>query len=335
MFNLGSIVSFLNDLFLNMTWLKDAVEFFLHTLLGIPIDHVLFPGISFFIYDVIKIFILLSVVIYLSSFVLASITPEKTKSILTKFNGLKGNIFGALLGTITPFCSCSSIPLFIGFTKAGLPLGVTFSFLISSPLVDIASIILLISIFGIEVAALYVLFGLIIAISGGSLISKLYTKDDVESFVYEGSLIEDTQAEVMTPIKRHRFAILQVKDIYKKVWLYILIGVGIGAIIHGYIPESLIQSILNTHTIFDVIIAVMAGIPMYADIFGTLPIAEALVSKGVGIGTVLAFMMSVTALSIPSILLLKQVIKKRLLIGFISIVVIGITLTGYLFNLIF
>lgn len=332
---INHVLNVLNDLILKMTWLQEGVDFLLETVFGISNQHLLYSGLSFFIYDVIKIGILLSSVIYMTSYLQAGLTPDKTRHILSKFKGLKGNIFGALLGTVTPFCSCSSIPLFIGFTKAGLPLGITFSFLISSPLVDIASIILLTSIFGVQVALLYVIFGLVIAVVGGLLISIFYNKDDVESFVYEGTVLDSQTFEVMTRLKRHQFALSQVKEIIKKVWLYILIGVGIGALIHGYIPEAFIKSILHIHPLIDVIMAVIAGAPIYADIFGTLPIAEALVSKGISLGTVLAFMMSVTTLSIPSILLLKQVIKKRLLIGFMSIVLLGITLTGYIFNIIF
>jgi uncharacterized membrane protein YraQ (UPF0718 family) len=318
-----------------MTWLEHAVIFLLNNLLGLNESHVLFPGISFFIYDVIKIFILLSVVIYISSFFLAAFTPERTRKILSKFGGFKGNMFGALLGTVTPFCSCSSIPIFIGFTKAGLPLGMTFSFLISSPLVDIASIILLSTIFGIDIALYYVISGLVIAVFGGTLIQLIYSKNDVASFVYENFIPLASYESKMPFNLRHTFAKNQVIEINKRVWLFIFIGVFIGAIIHGYIPQAWILSILGNNSIFDVIIASLLGAPIYADIFGALPIAEALVSKGVKIGTVLAFMMSVTTLSIPSIILLKQVLKKRLLIGFMGIVLLGIIFTGYMFNILF
>jgi uncharacterized membrane protein YraQ (UPF0718 family) len=318
-----------------MTWLEYAVVFLLKNILGLDESHVLFPGISFFIYDVIKIFILLSVVIYISSFFLAAFKPERTRQILSKFGGFKGNMFGALLGTVTPFCSCSSIPIFIGFTKAGLPLGMTFSFLISSPLVDIASIILLSTIFGIDIALYYVISGLFIAVIGGTLIQLIYSKNDVASFVYENFVPVESYESKMTFNVRHTFAKNQVIEIYKRVWLFIFIGVFIGAIIHGYIPQAWILSILGNNSIFDVIIASLLGAPIYADIFGALPIAEALVSKGVKIGTVLAFMMSVTTLSIPSIILLKQVLKKRLLIGFMGIVLLGIIFTGFMFNILF
>lgn len=329
------IFEFLNDVFLKMVWLENGVNYLLIEVFGLSESHFLFPGISFFIYDVIKIFILLGVIIYLTSFLQAALTPEKTQAILSKMKGFKGNIAGALLGTVTPFCSCSSIPIFIGFTKAGLPLGVTFSFLISSPLVDIASILMLISFFGIEVALYYVLFGLILAVIGGTVISFYYSKQDIEPFVFEGQILTQQDEDKITFKSRHMFAVEQVKEIYKKVWLFVLIGIFIGAIIHGYIPTDLILLVLGGNNIFSVLIAVIAGAPIYADIFGTLPIAEALVSKGVGLGTVLAFMMSVTTLSIPSLLLLKQVIKKRLLLGFIAYVLVGIFITGITFNIIF
>jgi uncharacterized protein len=323
----------LNDVLLKMTWLQELVDLLLVKVFNIDQSSYLFSSLSFFIYDVIKIFILLSVLIYFSSYIQSHFTPEKTKKTLTKFKGFKGNIIGALLGTVTPFCSCSSIPIFIGFTKAGLPLGVTFSFLISSPLVDLASVILLASIFNWTIALAYVIVGLVIAIIGGTLIDKLHMEDQVESFVMEGANGSDGFVPEMTKKERHIYAFDQVKEIFKKVWIYILIGVGIGAIIHGYIPQTFIEKILGDGNPFSVLIATIVGIPMYADIFGALPIAEALVLKGVGIGTVLAFMMAVTALSLPSIILLKKVVKIKLLVTFVTIVTIGIIITGYIFNL--
>lgn len=251
--------------------------------------------------------------------------------------GIPANIIGALLGTVTPFCSCSSIPIFVGFTKAGLPIGVTFSFLISSPLVDLASVILLASIFGWPIALAYVVVGLVIAVIGGTLISVFNMEKHVEEFVlntrnnHNGS--EESVELVMTKKERHTYSIEQVKEIIAKVWIYILVGVGIGAVIHGFIPQSLIEAVLGDNNPFSVIIATIVGVPMYADIFGTLPIAEALVLKGVGIGTVLAFMMAVTALSLPSIILLKKVVKPKLLITFVGIITVGIIITGYLFNI--
>lgn len=325
----------LNDVLLKMTWLQDLVDSLLINVFGVDESGFLFKSLSFFLYDVIKIFILLSVLIYLSSYIQSYFTPEKTKKILTKFKGLSGNIIGALLGTVTPFCSCSSIPIFIGFTKAGLPIGVTFSFLISSPLVDLASVILLASIFNWTIALVYVVVGLVIAVIGGTLIDKFHMEKYVEEFVMEGRKNADGTEYVeieMSKKERHSYSIEQVKEIIRKVWIYILIGVGIGAVIHGYIPESFIQSVLGDDNPFSVVIATIVGVPMYADIFGTLPIAEALVYKGVGIGTVLAFMMAVTALSLPSIILLKKVVKPKLLMMFVGIIVVGILITGYLFN---
>jgi uncharacterized membrane protein YraQ (UPF0718 family) len=323
----------LNDIFLKMTWLSDIVKWFLIDIISMDETGYLYKAVSFFVYDTIKIFILLSVLIYISSYIQSYFTPERTKEILTRFKGIYGNIIGALLGTLTPFCSCSSIPIFIGFTKAGLPVGVTFSFLISSPLVDLASVILLASIFGWNVAILYVLTGLIIAIVGGTLIDKLKMEDQVESFVRVPIENKNNDLDIaLTKKERRSYAFDQVKEIIQRVYIYIFIGVGIGAVIHGYIPASIISKVLGSDNPFSVLIATVLGVPMYADIFGTLPIAEALLYKGVGIGTVLAFMMAVTALSLPSIILLKKVVKPKLLITFVVIVVVGIILTGYLFN---
>jgi len=269
--------------------------------------------------------------IFSISYIQSFFPPERTKKILGKFNGLSANIIGALLGTITPFCSCSSIPLFIGFTSAGLPIGVTFSFLISSPLVDLASVLLLASIFNWKIALAYVVVGLVLAIIGGSLISKMNMEKYVESFVFQGQNATDDNFE-MTFVERLEFGKTQVLDIIKRVWLYILIGVGIGAAIHNWIPESVIAAVLGQDKWYSVFLAVFSGIPMYADIFGTLPIAEALVVKGVGIGTALSFMMAVTALSLPSMILLKKVVKTKLLLVFVTIVTIGILIIGFGFN---
>ncbi|HKL61648.1 MAG TPA: permease, partial [Acholeplasma sp.] len=329
-----TIFSWLNDALLKMSWLEDLVNQLLLNVFRLDESGLLFKATSFFIYDVIKIFILLSVLIYISSYIQSHFTPEKTKKILSKFGGFSGNVIGALLGTVTPFCSCSSIPIFIGFTKAGLPVGVTFSFLISSPLVDLASMILLASIFGLPVALAYVVIGLVIAVVGGTIIDKLHMEKHIEDFVLQGHVNQVEYDEVtLTKKERHRYSYEQVKEIMTKVWLYVLIGVGIGALIHGYIPQNIIEKVLGDDNPFSVIIATIVGVPMYADIFGTLPIAEALVLKGVGIGTVLAFMMGVTALSLPSIILLRKVVKPKLLVTFIGVVVVGIILTGYLFNI--
>jgi len=325
------IFSWLNDQLLKMNWLSDLIQKFVENVLGLDITTRLGGSVHFYLYDVIKIFILLSILIFSISYIQSFFPPERTRKILGNFKGVKANILGALLGTITPFCSCSSIPLFIGFTSAGLPIGVTFSFLISSPLVDLASVLLLASIFNWKIAIAYVIVGLILAVVGGTIISKAKLEKYVEPFVYSNKVVELPQEE-LTKHDRITFAKEQVIDIIKKVWLYILIGVGIGALIHNWVPESIVQAILGQDKWYSVFLATIVGIPMYADIFGTLPIAEALVQKGVGIGTALAFMMAVTALSLPSMILLKNVVKTKLLIIFASIVTVGILIIGYTFN---
>lgn len=325
------IFSWLNAQLLKMEWLYNLIQLLVEKGFGLSIDTRLGGSIHFFIYDVIKIFILLCVLIFGISYIQSFFPPERTKKILGRFNGITGSILAALLGTVTPFCSCSSIPLFIGFTSAGLPLGVTFSFLISSPLVDLASIVLLASIFNWKVALAYVIVGLILAVFGGTAISKLKMEEYVESFVFN-NMMADVEQEELTRQDRIEFAKEQVLDIIKKVWLYILIGVGIGAAIHNYIPESLITAILGKDKWYSVLIASFIGIPMYADIFGTLPIAEALIAKGVGLGTALSFMMGVTALSIPSMVMISKVIKPKLLATFIGLVSVGIIIIGYAFN---
>lgn len=314
-----------------MEWLNYLVAQLVENVFGLDTQSQLGGSLQFFIYDVIKIFILLSVLIFLISYIQSFFPPERTRKILGNFKGIPANILGALLGTIAPFCSCSSIPLFIGFTSAGLPIGVTFSFLISSPLVDLASVILLASIFNWQIAIAYVIVGLILAVLGGTIIGKAKLEDYVEPFVYSNKMIE-TDQETLTIKDRIGFAKDQVLEIAGKVWLYILIGVGIGAVIHNWIPEEIISAVLGQDKWYSVLIATLVGIPMYADIFGTLPIAEALVSKGAGLGTVLAFMMAVTALSLPSMIMLKKVVKTKLLVIFAGIVTVGILIIGFSFN---
>lgn len=325
------VFQWLNNQLLKMVWLYDLVELFVNKAFKLDINTKLGGSIHFFIYDVIKIFILLSVLIFTISYIQSFFPPERTRKILGRFDGITANILGALLGTVTPFCSCSSIPLFIGFTSAGLPIGVTFSFLISSPLVDLASVLLLASIFNWRIAIAYVVVGLILAVIGGSLISKFKLEKYVEPFVY-GNKLREIELEEMTTKDRLDFSKEQVVDIIKKVWLYIIIGVGIGAAIHNWIPENVISALLGQDKWYSVLLATAVGVPMYADIFGTLPIAEALVSKGVGIGTALSFMMAVTALSLPSMILLKKVVKTKLLVIFAGIVTTGILIIGYTFN---
>ncbi|MBT2571488.1 permease [Planococcus sp. ISL-110] len=314
-----------------MEGLSNLVTILVENVFGLNTQEKLGGSIHFFIYDVIKIFILLSVLIFIISYIQSFFPPERTRKILSRFNGISGNILGALLGTITPFCSCSSIPLFVGFTSAGLPLGVTFSFLISSPLVDLASVILLGSIFNWKIAIAYVIVGLILAVIGGTIIGKAKLEKYVEPFVFDNK-IKELEQEALKFRDRVEIAKEQVLDIVKKVWLYILIGVGIGALIHNWIPESIISAVLGKDNWYSVPLATFVGIPMYADIFGTLPIAEALVLKGVGIGTALAFMMAVTALSLPSLIMLSKVVKPKLLIVFTVIVTIGILIIGYSFD---
>ncbi len=288
-------------------------------------------SVQFFIYDTIKIMLLLGVLILIISYIQSYFPPERTKKILGRFRGIGANMIAALLGTVTPFCSCSSIPLFIGFTSAGLPLGVTFSFLISSPMVDLGSLVLLMSIFGWKVAIVYVLLGLIIAVAGGSLIEKLHLENEVEEYIKKGKSVDIPQEELHFKDRLH-FAWEQVVSTAKKVAPYVLIGVGIGAIIHNWIPEEIIVKILGDNNPFGVIIATIAGVPMYADIFGTIPIAEALLAKGALLGVVLSFMMGVTTLSLPSMIMLRKAVKPKLLWIFIAICTIGIILVGYFFN---
>jgi uncharacterized protein len=326
------IFEWLNNQLLKMDWLHNLVTLLVRDVFGLNVDGKVGGSVHFFIYDVIKIFILLSVLIFVISYIQSFFPPERTRKILSRFNGITANVLSALLGTVTPFCSCSSIPLFIGFTSAGLPIGVTFSFLISSPLVDLASIILLASIFNWKIAIAYVLVGLVLAVIGGSIISKLKLEKYVEPFVFSNKML-DAQQEELTTRERIDFAKDQVLDIIKKVWLYILIGVGIGAAIHNWIPESIITTLLGQDKWYSVLLATIVGVPMYADIFGTLPIAEALVAKGVGIGTALSFMMGVTALSLPSLIMLKKVVKTKLLATFFGIVTVGIIIIGYIFNI--
>lgn len=321
----------ISDLFFKMTWLNEFFAWFLEKVFHLSLESKLGQSLQFFLFDVVKIFILLTVLIFLMGMIQSFFPPEKTKKILGNIKGLKGNLLGALLGTVTPFCSCSSIPIFIGFTTAGLPLGTTFSFLISSPMVDMASIILLMSFFGPEIAIVYVIVGLILAILGGTLIDKLKMEDEIQDYIKK---MEDHSSFIAEIHLKERliFAVDQVKQVVSKVWLYVLIGVGIGAIIHNWIPETFIQQVLGENNPFGVVIATLIGAPMYADIFGVLPIAEALFSKGVPMGTLMALMMSVTTLSLPSLIMLSKVVKPKLLGTFIAICLVGILCIGFIFN---
>lgn len=315
---------------LGMKWLNQLIGMLLNAC-GLDTSTRIGGSVQFFLYDTIKIMVLLGFLILLISYIQSYFPPERTKKILGRFHGIWANIIAALLGTVTPFCSCSSIPLFIGFTSAGLPLGVTFSFLISSPMVDLGSLVLLMSIFGWKVAVVYVVLGLVIAVIGGTLIEKMHLENQVEEFIRNGHAIDVPQEELHFK-DRIKYAWEQVVSTAKKVFPYVLIGVGIGAIIHNWIPEEWIIKTLGTGNPFGVIIATIAGIPMYADIFGTIPIAEALLAKGAQLGVVLSFMMGVTTLSLPSMIMLKKAIKPKLLGIFVVICTVGIIIVGYFFN---
>ena len=324
--------TFIQDQILGMKWLNALIGRLL-TAVGLEANTRIGGSVQFFLYDVIKITVLLCVLIFLISYIQSFFPPERSRKIMGRFHGVSANIVGALLGTVTPFCSCSSIPIFMGFTSAGLPLGVTFSFLISSPMVDLGSLVLLISIFGLKIAIAYVILGLVIAVIGGSLIEKLHMDDQIADFIRNSNSSVTIEAPDLTVKDRLIYAKDQVTSTLKKVFLYILIGVGIGALIHNWIPESWIQIILGSRNPFGVILATIIGVPMYADIFGTIPVAEALLSKGALLGTILSFMMAVTTLSLPSLIMLKKAIKPKLMGAFVAICIAGIIIVGYGFNI--
>jgi len=329
---MNTIWDFVQDEVLGMKWLNRLIGAMLRTF-GLDIESRIGGSVQFFLYDVIKITVLLCVLIFIISYIQSYFPPEKSKRILGRFHGIGANIIGALLGTVTPFCSCSSIPIFMGFTSAGLPLGVTFSFLISSPMVDLGSLVLLMSIFGAKVAVIYVILGLVVAVIGGTIIEKLHMEKYVEDFIKNAPNVQ-TVEQKLTQKDRIVYSKEQVISTFKKVFPYILVGVGIGAFIHNWIPESMIETVLGGKNPLGVVLAVIVGIPMYADIFGTIPVAEALLAKGALLGTVLSFMMAVTTLSLPSLVMLKKAVKPQLLGVFIAICTLGIIITGYVFNLI-
>lgn len=326
-----NVFQFLQDQVLSMKWLNQLIGNALSAL-GVDLSSRIGGSIQFFLYDVVKIAILLCLLIFLISYIQSYFPPERSRKILNRFHSWQANCLAALLGTVTPFCSCSSIPLFIGFTSAGLPLGVTFSFLISSPMVDLASLFLLMSVFGWKIAVAYVVLGLVIAVLGGSMIEKLHMEPYVEEYIFTTQSIDTSSPEISVR-DRIAYAKEQMISTFQKVFPYVLIGVGVGAVIHNWIPEGWVQTILGSNNPLGVILAVIVGIPMYADIFSTIPIAEALLSKGAQLGTVLAFMMAVTTLSVPSLIMLRKAVKRRLLWVFIGICMVGIVLVGYLFNL--
>ena len=328
---LRSIWDFFQNQILAMKWLNELLGGALGAL-GLDVTNRWVGSLQFFLYDVIKITVLLCSLIFLISYIQSFFPPERSKKILGRFHGIGANIIAALLGTVTPFCSCSSIPLFIGFTSAGLPVGVTFSFLISSPMVDLGSLVLLMSIFGAKVAVIYVVFGLIIAVIGGTIIEKLHMERYVESFILSAGRV-DIESPDLTIKDRLTYAKEQMLSTFKKVFPYVLIGVGIGAVIHNWIPEAWVVTVLGNKNPFGVVLATLIGVPMYADIFGTIPIAEALFTKGALLGSVLSFMMAVTTLSLPSMIMLRKAVKPKLLALFIAICTVGIIMVGYLFNL--
>lgn len=324
------IWNFIQNQVLGMKWLNELVGFALSAL-GMDVKGRIGGSIQFFIYDVMKITVLLCVLIFVISYIQSYFPPERSRQILGRFRGIWANIIAALLGTVTPFCSCSSIPLFMGFTSAGLPIGVTFSFLISSPMVDLGSLVLLMSIFGVKVAVIYMVLGLVVAVIGGTLIEKLHMEKYVESFILSAGKV-DIESPDLTKKDRIIYGKEQMLGTFKKVFPYILIGVGIGALIHNWIPESWIETVLGSDNPLGVILSTIVGIPMYADIFGTIPVAEALLAKGAQLGTVLSFMMAVTTLSLPSLIMLRKAVKPKLLALFTVICTAGIILVGYLFN---
>ncbi|MCT4595854.1 MAG: permease [Anaeromicrobium sp.] len=324
------LLKWINEIF-KFSWLSNLVEKFIENIFGISVTTQLGSSIHFFIYDTIKIIILLGIMIFIISYVRSYFPPEKTKKTLSRFKGIKGNIMASILGIVTPFCSCSSVPIFIGFVEAGVPLGLTFSFLITSPIVNEAAFAILLASFGVKVAVVYVITGVIVGVVGGLLIGSLHLEKEVEEYVYEIQMGE-VEIEELSKKDRISFAIDNVKEIIKKIWIYLVIGIGIGAAIHGWAPAPLLAKYAGPDNPFAVFVAVVLGIPLYSNALGTIPIAEALINKGVGIGTALSFMMAVTALSLPEMILLRKVIKPKLIKAFVIITGIGIIIVGYLFN---
>lgn len=324
--------TFIQEQILGMKWLNSLIGGLL-SLLGVDTGTKVGASVQFFLYDVIKITVLLCILIFVISYIQSFFPPERSRKIMGRFRGVGANIVGALLGTVTPFCSCSSIPIFMGFTSAGLPLGVTFSFLISSPMVDLGSLVLLMSIFGPKIAVVYVILGLAVAVIGGTVIEKLHMEDQIADFIRNSNSAVDIESPDLTAKDRMIYAKDQVLSTFKKVFPYILIGVAIGAVIHNWIPESWIQTVLGSRNPFGVVLATLIGVPMYADIFGTIPVAEALLSKRALLGTVLSFMMAVTTLSLPSLIMLKKAIKPKLMAVFVGICIAGIIIVGYGFNI--
>ncbi|WFD09356.1 permease [Tepidibacter hydrothermalis] len=323
-------MDFINNI-LQFTWLNNLVRLLVENVFGISMETRLGGSVHFFIYDTIKIVILLGIMIFIISYIRSYFSPEKTKKILERFGGISGNIMASLLGIVTPFCSCSSVPLFIGFVEAGIPIGVTFSFLITSPIVNEAAFAILLASFGWKIAVVYVITGVVVGVVGGILIGSLHLEDQVEEYVYQIKM-GDSEIEELDRKQRIDFAIQNVKDIIKRVWIYLIIGIGIGAVIHGWAPAEILSKYAGPDNPLAVIVAVVVAIPLYSNALGTIPIAEALIMKGVGIGTALAFMMATTALSLPEMILLRKVIKPKLIAVFVAITGVSIILVGYMFN---
>lgn len=314
-----------------MKWLNVLISNILESS-GIDTSTRIGASVLFFFYDTVKITLLLCILIFIISYIQSFFPPERSRKIMGRFRGIGANMVGALLGTVTPFCSCSSIPIFMGFTSAGLPLGVTFSFLISSPMVDLGSLVLLMSIFGAKIAVVYVAMGLVIAVTGGSLIEKMHMEDQISDFIRNSNSSVDIQSPDLNIKDRAIYSRDQVMSTFKKVFPYILAGVSIGALIHNWIPGSVVETVLGRNNPLGVVLATLVGIPMYADIFGTIPISEALLSKGALLGTILSFMMAVTTLSLPSLIMLNKVIKPKLMAVFVAVCIAGIIIVGYGFN---
>ncbi|MBM7853917.1 uncharacterized membrane protein YraQ (UPF0718 family) [Desulfohalotomaculum tongense] len=312
-------------------WLDYLMRLLVTEVFGLSMDSRLGSSVHFFFYDTVKIIILLGIMIFAISYIRSYFPPERTKKILTRFGGVKGNIMASLLGIVTPFCSCSSVPLFIGFVEAGIPLGVTFSFLITSPIVNEAAFAILLGTFGVKIAAVYVAAGVLLGVLGGIVIGRMKMEKEVEDYVYKLK-VGEAEIQEMTVQERIDFALNNVKDILRRIWLFLFIGIGLGAAIHGYAPEAILARYAGPDNPLAVFVATILAIPLYSNALGTIPIAEALINKGVGIGTALAFMMATTALSAPEMILLRKVIKPRLIANFVLITGIGIVIVGYLFN---
>lgn len=311
--------------------LKDLADYIVFALIGLAPGSRLGEALDFFIYDTLKIFLLLTTIIFVVAIIRSSFPPEKTKRILSHKREYVGNVLAALLGVVTPFCSCSAVPLFIGFVESGVPLGVTFSFLISSPMVNEVALIMLWGLFGWKIALIYIGTGLAVAVVAGLVIGKLKMERYVQEYVWEMRVGSSEVHELAWP-EKISYARDYTRDLLKKIWPYVVAGVGIGAFIHGYVPTDFLARWAGPDNLFAVPVAVALGVPLYSNAAGVIPIVHALMEKGMAMGTVLAFMMAVTALSLPEAIILKNVLKVRLLATFFGTVAVAIVMVGYLFN---